>query len=193
MEQSAKDCGCSPEDFGKQENTVLLSKPLCGAKKYYTQPHFCQFVSYGNGVVAVADEKVYDFVCQYLQSCRYPFYAFDTPHLNQISKEMQKYQKAVCFLAEYFLPDPKSEVITLPGLTIEWLYDQQIEKLYSDRRFSMALSYTQKGRRGTASRRSVLWMESLQELPVSAMTAIRCGRSGLMSCRSFGDAALQKH
>ena len=130
MEQSAKDCGCSPEDFGKQENTVLLSKPLCGAKKYYTQPHFCQFVSYGNGVVAVADEKVYDFVCQYLQSCRYPFYAFDTPHLNQISKEMQKYQKAVCFLAEYFLPDPKNEVITLPGLTIEWLYDQQIEKLY---------------------------------------------------------------
>lgn len=43
MEQSAKDCGCSPEDFEKQENTVLLSKPLCGAKKYYTQPHFCQF------------------------------------------------------------------------------------------------------------------------------------------------------
>ena len=58
---------------------------------------------------------------------------------------MQKYQKAVCFLAEYFLPDPKSELITLPGLTIEWLYDQQIEKLYSDRRFSMALSYTTEG------------------------------------------------
>ena len=142
MEQSAKDCGCSPEDFEKQENTVLLSKPLCGAKKYYTQPHFCQFVSYGNGVVAVADEKVYDFVCQYLQSCRYPFYAFDTPHLNQISKEMQKYQKAVCFLAEYFLPDPKSEVITLPGLTIEWLYDQQIEKLYSDRSICTAATWS---------------------------------------------------
>lgn len=116
MEQSAKDCGCSPEDFEKQENTVLLSKPLCGAKKYYTQQHFCQFVSYGNGVVAVADEKVYDFVCQYLQSCRYPFYAFDTPHLNQISKEMQKYQKAVCFWQNIFCLTPKMKLSLCLGL-----------------------------------------------------------------------------
>ena len=97
MEQSAKDCGCSPEDFEKQGKYRPAFQTALRRKKYYTQPHFCQFVSYGNGVVAVADEKVYDFVCQYLQSCRYPFYAFDTPHLNQISKEMQKYQKSSLF------------------------------------------------------------------------------------------------
>lgn len=105
-----KTADAHPKILKSRKIPSCFPNPLCGAKKYYTQQHFCQFVSYGNGVVAVADEKVYDFVCQYLQSCRYPFYAFDTPHLNQISKEMQKYQKAVCFWQNIFCLTPKGRL-----------------------------------------------------------------------------------
>lgn len=143
MEQAARDCGCSPDDFLKESSTVVTPTALHGAKKYLKGPQFCHMVSFGRGVVASVDARLADFMRSYLQSLGDPFRAFDAPYLNQITREVARYGQSLCFMAEYFLPDPQLPAPFVPqGLEIRMLYGKEIAQLYGDRRFSMALSYT---------------------------------------------------
>lgn len=114
MEQSARDCGCTVEQLLGEQNTVLSAKELSGAKKYYQGRHFCQMISYGHGTVAVVNPAIEGFVRQYLQDCRYPFSAFDTPHINCLHQEAKKHGQSLCFLAEYFLPEPSEQPVPVP-------------------------------------------------------------------------------
>ena len=143
MEQSARDCGCTVEQLLGEQNTVLSAKELSGAKKYYQDRHFCQMISYGHGTVAVVNPAIEGFVRQYLQDCRYPFSAFDTPHINCLHQEARKYGQSLCFLAEYFLPEPSKQPLPVPDhLQIRLLYEDELLQLYPDKRFPMALGYT---------------------------------------------------
>ena len=110
----ARDCGCTVEQLLGEQNTVLSAKELSGAKKYYQGRHFCQMISYGHGIVAVVNPAIEGFVRQYLQDCRYPFSAFDTPHINCLHEEVRKYGQSLCFLAEYFLPEPSKQPLPVP-------------------------------------------------------------------------------
>ena len=143
MEQSARDCGCTVEQLLGEQNTVLSAKELSGAKKYYQGRHFCQMISYGHGTVAVVNPAIEGFVRQYLQGCRYPFSAFDTPHINCLHEEVRKYGQALCFLAEYFLPELSDQPLAVPDhLQLRLLYEDELLQLYPDKRFPMALGYT---------------------------------------------------
>ena len=143
VEQSVRDCGCLPEDFFKEENTVLSPLDRDGAKKYLKEPPFCHLVCYGNGVVAAVDPRFADFMRGYLGQLDEPFRAFDAPQLNDLAREAARYQHSIGFMAEYFLPDPQLPPPPMPqGLQIQLLYGGEIESLYADRRFPMALSYT---------------------------------------------------
>ena len=143
MEQAARDCGCNPDDFLKESNTVVTPNGRCGSKKYLKGPQFCHMVSFGHGVVASVDARLADFMRSYLQSLGDPFRAFDTPYLNRIIREVACYNQSLCFMAEYFLPDPQLPAPLVPqDLEIRMLYGKEIARLYDDRRFSMALSYT---------------------------------------------------
>lgn len=143
LEQSARDCGCTVEQLLSEKNTVLPARQLVGAKKYYQVKHFCQMISYGHGTVAVVDPAIEAFVRQYLQDCRYPFSAFDEPNINCLDKEVKKHGQTLCFLAEYFLPQPSEQVLPVPDhLQIRLLYEDELLQLYPDKRFPMALSYT---------------------------------------------------
>ena len=125
----------------RKKNTVLPARQLVGAKKYYQVKHFCQMISYGHGTVAVADPAIETFVRQYLQGCRYPFSAFDEPNINCLDKEVKKHGQTLCFLAEYFLPQPSEQVLPVPDhLQIRLLYENELLQLYPDKRFPMALS-----------------------------------------------------
>lgn len=118
-------------------------KGIVRAKKYYQGRHFCQMISYGHGTVAVVNPAIEGFVRQYLQDCRYPFSAFDTPHINCLHEEARKYGQALCFLAEYFLPEPSEPLLPVPDhLQIRLLYEDELLQLYPDKRFPMALGYT---------------------------------------------------
>ena len=84
-------------------------------------------------------------VRQYLQDCRYPFSAFDTPHINCLHQEARNTRSSVslCFLAEYFLPEPSKQPLPVPDhLQIRLLYEDELLQLYPDKRFPMALGYT---------------------------------------------------
>lgn len=104
MLQSAIDLNCSVEDFMQKNNRVVISKVNNNARRYLELPFFSNLVSYGNNIVASVDDRVKDFVANYIN--RFPReHCFETPAIHVLSKEFEKYGKALCYMAEYFLPD----------------------------------------------------------------------------------------
>lgn len=104
MEQSAYDSNCSPEDFLKNENVVVISRENSKARKYLQLPLCCDMVSYGNNIVAQAREDLIPPVQQYLD--RYPVeHCFETPNLHVLDDMLRPLGQRICFMAEYFLPD----------------------------------------------------------------------------------------
>ena len=104
MQQQAIDSNCSPEDFCRVENKVVISKDHSLARKYLTLPFFCDLVSYGSNIVASVDAAIEDTVLKYIN--RYEIgHCFETPNLYVLNDELEKHGMKICFMAEYFLPD----------------------------------------------------------------------------------------
>lgn len=146
MEQSAIDLGCDFEDFLQQKNKVVISKKTDGCKNYFKLPHFCQLACYGNAVVASVDKELESFMT-YFVSKHLGFRCFDMPQLNLINYELNKYDKCVGMIAEYLLPDLTKSREVKPEFEIEILRGNEINKLYKDDRFLMALCYTTEAER----------------------------------------------
>ena len=62
MRQSAEDVGCRPDDFLRDENTVLIFSPSDDAKVYLRKPQDFLLIKYGRGAVVAVCEKIYDRV-----------------------------------------------------------------------------------------------------------------------------------
>ena len=104
MQQSAWDINCRAEDFLKEENVVVLSEIGALTRKYYKEPIACNFVSYGNNVVASVKAEYRKIVEEYIG--RFAFYrCFETPNMHWLADRMREYGQRVCFMAEYFLPN----------------------------------------------------------------------------------------
>ena len=105
MEQSAEDMGCEAADFLSDKNVVVPFRLGAKAKKYYRLPIGGNFVSYGSNVVAAATEELFDIVQEYVG--RFDFYhCFETPNLRWLNRRLEPLGQTVCFMAEYYLPDP---------------------------------------------------------------------------------------
>ncbi|MDT8717663.1 GNAT family N-acetyltransferase [Clostridium sp. 19966] len=142
MEQSAIDLNCTVDDFANSGNTVVISKLKEGRKKCYKKPLFCDFVYYGNGLVASVDERIKDYIEGFIGR-HSGFRCFDMPQLNVLNREFEKYGKCVCFIAEYFLPDLNKQVFTNDNIEVKVLSECEVASLYGDARFHMALGYNQ--------------------------------------------------
>jgi len=104
MEQTAIDSNCKVEDLTSEQNVVVISKPNENARRYLNLPFFCDLVSYGSNIVASVDERIADFILQYINHYNIE-HCFGTPNLFYLTKEFEKYGNIPCFMAEYFLPD----------------------------------------------------------------------------------------
>lgn len=104
MQQSAEDCGCRVEDFLLNENVVRPFKLGENARKYYKEPIICDFISYGNSVVASAKDEVADVALEYISKFEF-YHCFETPNMHWLQERLEKMDAKVCFMAEYFLPD----------------------------------------------------------------------------------------
>ena len=104
MKQSAEDIGCAAEDFLKNDNVMVPFKLGANARKYYKKPIACNLVSYGNNIVAAAQEDVYEDVAEYIG--HYEFYhCFETPNIYWLNERLAGKGYKFCFMAEYYLPD----------------------------------------------------------------------------------------
>ena len=107
MAQSATDLGCSAGDFERPENIVVRSKANPDARKYLELPFACNLVSYGTNIVASVQEEYEDIVKRYIRT--YPVErCFETPNLHVLDQAFHESGLMSCFMAEYFLPDPRA-------------------------------------------------------------------------------------
>lgn len=140
MEQSAIDFNCSIDNFVNSGNTVVISKLNNKAKKCYKKPQFCGLAYYGGGLVASVDERLVEYISAFIN--RHPDHTvFDTPQLILLNKELEKYGKCICHIAEFFLPDIEKHVNINNNIHVKVLSEDEIPYLYKDDRFHMALGY----------------------------------------------------
>ena len=104
MRQSAIDSGCSPEDFLREENVVVLSCPHTEARRYLKLPFSCDLTSYGSNIVASVLPETKDAVSDYISRFSVP-HCFETPNIHVLEEALRPFGKRLCFMAEYFLPD----------------------------------------------------------------------------------------
>lgn len=70
MRQSAEDIGCMPDDFLKSRSVIVRFKIGAKARKYLKEPITCNFVSYGNNIVAAVTEADQAFPFLYLHDLK---------------------------------------------------------------------------------------------------------------------------
>ena len=106
MRQSAEDMGCLPEDFLRSEDVIRPFRLGEKARKYLKEPITANFVTYGNNAVAGVSDEIADIVSEYMG--RFEFYhLFETPNMNWLNDRLAERGHRVCFMAEYYLPDPE--------------------------------------------------------------------------------------
>ena len=129
MEQSAADIGCKAEDFLSDKNVVVPLNMGSNAKRYYKLPIGCNFISYGNNVVAAVTDEVADIVAEYIS--RFEFYhCFETPNMHWLNERLSSKGQTTCFMAEYYLPDV-NRLASLPCVfEMRVLEKGQFEDLY---------------------------------------------------------------
>jgi GNAT superfamily N-acetyltransferase len=106
LAQSAEDIGCKAEDFTKNENIICTHHMGENARKYYEKPIIGTFVSYGSNVVAAVQDDIRDITEEYLKKFEY-YHLFETPNMNWLNDKLRPMGYGVCFMAEYYLPDPE--------------------------------------------------------------------------------------
>ena len=104
IEQSAEDIGCKAEDFLADENRIVPLKLGANAKKYYKLPIGCNFISYGNNVVAAVGDETFEIVKEYISKFEF-YHCFETPNIRWLNERIEPLGLTVCFMAEYYLPD----------------------------------------------------------------------------------------
>ena len=104
VRQSAIDSACRPEDFFNGEHVVVRSRADMGARKYLSLPFALDLTSYGNNVVASADEALIPVAKAYLRGRRTEA-CFETPALHELDAMLLPFGLRTFFQAEYFLPD----------------------------------------------------------------------------------------
>ena len=107
MAQSAVDLSADASDFEKSENVVVTSHEIDGVRRYLDLPFSCQLVSYGNNAVASVLPEFREITENYIN--KYPVeHLFETPHLHALNEALMAKGQKICFMAKYFLPDPKA-------------------------------------------------------------------------------------
>lgn len=129
MEQSALDNNCRAEDFLMTKNVITESIIGPKARKYFTEPVACNFVSYGNNIVASVKNEFRAIAAEYISRFTY-YHCFETPNLHWLDQKMEAKGQKVCFMAEYFLPDVR-KIKRLPcQYPMKILYQNDFADLY---------------------------------------------------------------
>ena len=130
LQQSAYDCNCNQADFLSSENKVVLSRKNEKARRYLPLPLECDFVSYGNNIVAQVSPRMQEIAEWYIGQYAVA-HCFETPNILALNEKLAAFGHKVCFMAEYFLPDIH-ELKEIPcHYEIKLLYPDDFEQYYT--------------------------------------------------------------
>ena len=131
LQQSAYDCNCNPEDFLQSENKIVISEKSEKARVYLPLPFEFDLVSYGSNIVAQVSERMKSTAEWYLGKYDVP-HCFETPNIIALNEKLSEFGYAVCFMAEYFLPDMDKIKELSCGYETRILHPEDFECYYTD-------------------------------------------------------------
>lgn len=126
---------CSPEDFGREENTLTEVKLRDGRRQYDDEGFFCM-VTLGAGTVITANPCLHPFLKEYIKEKK-GHWLFEVPNLLKIEKELNKFSYTLTQSHHMFLPSRKVE--TKLDYPIRWYFGEDIHQFYGDSRFPNAI------------------------------------------------------
>jgi len=138
MKQSAIDFNCEVNDFLSEKNKVVISRLNDGRKRNITLDDlFCHFISYGNSCVASVDEKVKDFIEDFIYKYK-GFRCFE--QFCILNEEFSKYNKRMG-KGECFLPDVTKLKLVNLDFDVKIYVDDEVCQFYNDKSYTNALGY----------------------------------------------------
>ena len=140
LEQHAIEANCSPSDFLRKDNVVVVSKSDPRARRYLYLPFFCNLISYGSNIVASVDERIYGFVQKYVDTTSL-HRCFETPQIHHLTKKCAKYGYLPGYQSEYWLPDLERLKILSCGYETRVLEQSDLKEFYTPQ-WGNALSMT---------------------------------------------------
>lgn len=153
LKQLSIDMNCDPEDFGSRQNKVVPNRQLVGRRRFFTRPRFCHIACFGSAAVAVADERIHDFLRGFMEQNQEGYSLFTMPQLSFLNEELFKFHVCVGRIPEYFLPDVTVKPDLRTEFDIKVLSENDIRALCQDKQFSNAIGL---GSSPNAERRDVL-------------------------------------
>jgi len=105
LQQSANDYNFSIDDLLNGDYSIYTpSEITCDARNYLKNKPYCNFIYYGQSLVAVVDEEIQDFVDKYLSKYKKSIYScFDAPQITALNNELEKNGKCIAHIAQAFL------------------------------------------------------------------------------------------
>ncbi|MCH4890948.1 GNAT family N-acetyltransferase [Acidaminobacter sp. JC074] len=149
IKQSAADYNILAEDLLKGDYKIYSPSEIkCDARNYLKEKPYCNFIYYGQSLVAVVEEEMQVFIEKYFSKYKKSIYrCFDAPQITALNNELEKKDKCIAHIAQSFLPD----IEYIPDLNTEietrLFVEDEILELYDDKRFTMALDYNRTGER----------------------------------------------
>ena len=119
MRQSAADCSCSEEDFRKDTNVVVESRPSEEASRYMTLPHICALASYGSNIVAACRQDLIPEVEVFVNGEEKFHRCFEAPAISRLNGILRKADAEVTWMHTAYLPDPDRIFSTAPACPYE--------------------------------------------------------------------------
>ena len=132
MRQSAADCSCAEEDFRRDTNVIVESKPSEDASRYMSLPHICAMFSYGTNVVASCRADLIPEVTAFVNAAEKHYRCFETPAIYDLNRILRKADARVTWMHTCFLPDLKTILGTDYACPFEMreLHPEDFEELY---------------------------------------------------------------
>ncbi len=194
-EQSAWDINCSRQDFFKKDNIIVPAVINPRRRVYYSEPVNMTFVSYGSNIVVYTKDLYRDIAKEFTRKFEF-YHCFETPNIHWLDKKLAPLGQKVCFMAEYFLPDPEK----IPNLPCWYetriLEKKDFEKLYLPQ-WSNALCRARKqydmlavaafdkdkmiGMAGCSADRKKMWQIGIDVLPEYRGKGIACALTSALA------------
>ncbi len=146
IKQSIDDYSLDVGDFSTNGIVIKRSKPVGPkARNYLVKQPYLNFVYYGNTLVVLCNEEIERFVEKYTGKYKNELYrVFDAPQITALNNELEKHDQCIAHIAEFFLPDVDYRPVINSSIETKILFGDEVESLYNDKRFTMALHYNRK-------------------------------------------------
>ena len=127
-----------------QKEPMVTSNELIDLQRYFLKsPRLLHMVTFGTNTCAHANGKLESYFIEFLKSMP-SFRMYDSIQMDIINIKLKPLNERLAMLGEYYLPNLNN----LPTFQTEFEYmilkEKEIQSLYHDKRFSMALGYFKK-------------------------------------------------